>query len=67
MAARQIVAATVEGGHPNRPFRPLPWLKAAETGHMIRKAIAVTEEYKLRRGDGGGARLRLWGSLRGQT
>jgi hypothetical protein len=24
MAARQIVAATEEGGHPNRPFCPLP-------------------------------------------
>ncbi len=30
---------------------------------MIRQAIAATAEYKLRRGDGGGARLLWWCGL----
>ncbi len=39
------VAITEEGGRPSyRPFRPLPLLKAAETGHVIRQAIAATAE-----------------------
>jgi hypothetical protein len=63
MAARRIVANTEEGGRSYRPFRPFIVTQSGGNWAIVPAGDSGDGGLKLRRGGGGGARLRLWGCL----
>jgi hypothetical protein len=63
MAARQIVANTEEGGRPYHTFRPFTVIQSGGNWARDPAGDSGYGGFKLQRGGGGGARLRLWGRL----